>query len=311
MTTGSETGDKQDSGRERRRFNRKEVFSRQLVTVELGEGRAAILIDISEDGIAVQPIRPLKLGTRLKLDFALPGAAGYIRGQGEVVWVGRTGRAGIRFFHLTQRAWCDLDRWLRVVEDPIAEAIKNFSARKHVDEAAPEGAEPERGERLDLQTVLDLITERACTCTNADGAAFVLESASEFVCCSTVGDAPDIGVLVKPQSLTGESLRHGVSLICGDIHADARANLDGDPYASSVLVVPILAESQIIAGIVALSAKKEAFAERDASRLKRLAEIASGLAGELRAETAGKEVPTDTVDIAAMEVSDGAPRSRS
>jgi hypothetical protein len=156
MTTGSDNGEKH---RERRRFDRKEVFGRQLITVELGEGRAAILIDISEDGIAVQPIRPLKLGTRLKLDFPLPTDAGYIRGQGEVVWVSRNGRAGIRFSHLTQRAWCE----------------------------------------------------------------------------------------------------------------------------------PIFAETQIIAGIVALSAKKDAFAERDASRLKRLAEIASRLAEELRAETAGEE----------------------
>jgi PilZ domain/GAF domain len=285
MTTGSDNGEKH---RERRRFDRKEVFGRQLITVELGEGRAAILIDISEDGIAVQPIRPLKLGTRLKLDFPLPTDAGYIRGQGEVVWVSRNGRAGIRFSHLTQRAWCDLDRWLRVVEDPLSEAIKNFGARENT-KAAPDGTEPEQAEPLDLQAVLDLITERACTCTNADGAAFVLESASEFVCCSTVGGAPDIGVLVKPQSLTGQSLRHGVSLICGDIHAEARANLAGEPYAASVLVMPIFAETQIIAGIVALSAKKDAFAERDASRLKRLAEIASRLAEELRAETAGEE----------------------
>lgn len=297
MTTGSDNGEQH---RGRRRFKRKEVFGRQLVTVELGDGRAAILIDASEDGIAVQPIRPLKLGTRLKLDFTLPGSAGSIRGQGEVVWVASNGRAGIRFYHLTQRSWCDLDRWLRVVEDPLAEAIKNFSAREDA-EPAPEGTEPEQAEPMDLQTVLDLITERACTCTNADGAAFVLEACSEFVCCSTVGDAPDIGVMVKPQSLTGQSLRHGVSVICGDVAADARANHGGESFASSVLVVPILAESKIIGGIVALSASKDAFAERDAGRLKRLAEIASGLADELRIEGASMESAEVAMVVAEVE----------
>jgi putative methionine-R-sulfoxide reductase with GAF domain len=282
MATGPEIGDKQGDGRERRRFNRKEVFTSQLVTVELGEGRAAILIDVSEDGIAVQPIRPLKLGTRVKVDFALPSDAGFVQGQGEVVWVGRTGRAGVRFSHLTQRSWCDLDRWLRVVEDPLAEAIKNFSQRH---EAASDETGSQETKRFDLQTVLELITERACTVTNAEGAAFVVESVGEFVCCSTVGSAPEIGVMVKPQSLTGESLRHGVSVICGDIAMDVRANLDGEGYASSVLVVPILTESQIVGGIVALSGRKDAFAERDVARLKRLAEIAAKLADELRTET--------------------------
>lgn len=273
---------KEKSGRERRRFRRKSILNRHLVTVELGDGRAAILIDVSEDGIAVQPMRPLKLGTIMKVEFALPRGAGFIQGQGQVVWAGRTGRAGLRFVHLTQRSWCDLDRWLRVVEDPLAEAIKNFNNRSE----NGDDAEAEESDRLDLQTVLDLITERACTATNADGAALVIESAGEFVCCSNVGDAPQIGTLVKPHSITGQCMRHGVSIICGDIYSDLRANVAGEPYTASIVVVPIFAESRIIGGIIALSARKDAFTERDIGRLKRLAEIASKLADELRSETA-------------------------
>lgn len=275
-------------GRERRRFRRKSVLDRQLVTVDLGDGRAAILIDVSEDGIAVQPIRPLKLGTRLKVDFVLPREAGAIQGQGDVVWVGRTGRAGIRFSHLTQKSWCDLDKWLRVVEDPLSETIASYCVR-HGADLASEAAEAEGEDKLDLQTVLDMITERACTATNADGATLVVASAGEYVCCSTVGEAPDAGVIVLPQSLTGQSLRHGVSAISGDIKSEPNANLDGEQFASSAIVVPILAESKVIGGIVVFSAKKDAFTERDTGRLKRLAEIAAKLADELAPEAVVRE----------------------
>ncbi len=294
MSTDSEIETKEKSGRERRKFRRKSILNRHLVTVELGDGRAAILIDVSEDGIAVQPMRPLKLGTMMKIEFALPRGAGFIQGQGQVVWVGRSGRAGLRFVNLTQRSWCDLDRWLRVVEDPLAEAIKNFNQRQSENGDDPDSNDPDR---LDLQTVLDLITERACTATNADGAALVVESAGEFVCCSTVGEAPDVGVMVKPQSITGQCMRHGVSIICGDIYSDLRANVAGQPFAVSTVVVPIFAESRIIGGIVALSGKKDAFTERDSGRLKRLAEIASKLADELRAETAQR-----TTEIAVQPI---------
>ncbi len=296
MSTDLELDDNEKSGRERRRYRRKNVVNRQLVTVALGDGKTAILIDVSEDGIAVQPMRPLKLGSRLNVEFALPRGAGFIQGLGDVVWVGRSGRAGIRFAHLAQRSWCDLDRWLRVVEDPLAEAIKNYSQRREAN-----ADEVDSDERLDLQTVLDLITERACTATNADGAAFVVESAGEFVCCSSLGDAPEIGVMVKPESITGECLRHGVSVMCGDIYADPRANVAGTRYAVSVVAVPILAESRVIGGIVVTSAKRDAFTERDTGRLKRLAEIASKLADDLRAETAVQPSSEVVVEISDKE----------
>lgn len=296
MSTDLELEKSEKSGRERRRYRRKNVVNRQLVTVELGDGKAAILIDVSEDGIAVQPMRPLRLGTRLNVEFALPRGAGLVQGFGDVVWVGRSGRAGIRFAHLTQRSWCDLDRWLRVVEDPLAEAIKSYSQRH---EASTDESDSE--ERLDLQTVLDLITERAVTATNADGAAFVVESAGEFVCCSSLGDAPEIGVMVKTQSLTGECLRHGVSVMCGDIFADPRANVAGTRYAGSVVAVPILAESRIVGGIVVTSGKKDAFTERDTGRLKRLAEIASKLADDLRAEATVQANSAVAVEISDEE----------
>jgi len=267
MNTGSENVEKQSCGSERRRFHRKNVLERQLVTTELGGGRIAILIDVSEDGIAVQPFRPLSVGTRVTLEFDLPRAGGHIVGEGSVVWVARTGRAGIRFSQLTQRSWCSLDEWLRVVEDPLAEAIRDYSS----------------GDALSLDMVLDLITERACTATRAEGSAFVVQAASGFVCCSSVGNAPDPGILVKPRSLTGESLRFGITLNCGDIANDVRSNeeIRENCFASSALVVPILAGERAVAGIEVLSSALEAFTERDAGRLKRLAETAAPLANEL------------------------------
>lgn len=281
MKTGSENVEKQSCGSERRRACRKNVIERQLVTVELGAGRTGILIDISEDGIAIQPFRPLAIRTHVTVEFDLPRAGGRIVGEGTVVWVGRSGRAGVRFSQLTQRSWCSLDQWLRIVEDPLAEVIRDYTSHT-LDQSTSDESSSQNGNGLTLDTVLDLITERACTATHADGAAFLVQTPSGFVCCSSLGIAPDPGVMVKPQSLTGESLRFGVTLNCGNVPKDSRVNteLSETPSVASVIVAPILVGDRVMGGIEVLSSTMEAFAERDAARLKRLAEISSKLADD-------------------------------
>jgi hypothetical protein len=282
MSTVTENFDKHSCGVDRRRYHRRNVLDRQLVTVELGGGRIAILIDLSEDGIAVQPFRPITVGTRVTIEFDLPRAGGRVAGDGFVVWVGRTGRAGIRFSQLTERSWCVIDEWLRVAEDPLVEMVREFVSRHDGESPAQADAGADDIDSLTLDTVLDLITERACTVTRAEGAAFIVQAPSGFVCCGSVGNAPDAGVMVKPDSLTGEALRFGVTAHSGDLANDGRANQESAnaSFAFSAAVVPILASERVVGGIEVFASAKDAFTERDIARLKRLAEIASRLADD-------------------------------
>src|SRR2546423_1777517 len=55
------------------------------------------IIDISEDGMAIQTSSPLAKDQALNLCLDLSETKAYINTSGEVVWWHGTGRAGIRF----------------------------------------------------------------------------------------------------------------------------------------------------------------------------------------------------------------------
>ena len=71
----------------------------------------ALVLDISEDGLAVQASEPLP-AAELPLRFILPGTTYMIEGSGEVTWADDTGRAGIFFSDLTPAARRQLKAWL-------------------------------------------------------------------------------------------------------------------------------------------------------------------------------------------------------
>src|SRR5246127_3942807 len=71
----------------------------------------ALVLDISEDGLAVQASEPLP-AAELPLRFILPGTTYMIEGSGEVTWADDSGRAGIFFSELTPTARRQLKAWL-------------------------------------------------------------------------------------------------------------------------------------------------------------------------------------------------------
>lgn len=265
-------------GRERRRFFRKNVVERQLVTVDLGGGLSGILVDVSEDGIAIQPFLPLRVGTALPFEFDLPRGCGRVSGDGVVMWTGRTGRAGIRFARLSQRSWNHLERWLKDAQDPLGEMLQTLKMQREQGMAAIADVSHDPAEELDADTALSLITERACTITRASGAALILASPAGFSCRASVGTAPDVGATVQlDSSLTGECLRMGVTIKCGDAMTDGRVNAGAREQLNirSILAVPVLLKKQVIGALEVLSPRPEAFTERDVRRLEQLAEIAA------------------------------------
>lgn len=276
------------TGKERRRHCRKNVVDRQLVTVDLGDGQTAILVDLSAEGFALQPFLPIKMGTQIRFEFDLPRGFGRIHGLGTVVWVGRTGRVGIRFGHLAERARKHLEHWLSANEDPIGDAMRNFKLQAEQRSAAAASitgetivpACPEDSEELDLDSALTLIAERACTATRATGAALILGGASGFTCRASVGTAPDPGTPVALDGgLTGECLRIGMTVNCRDAMADSRVNPAAREHMKlrSILAVPVLQHGNVIGAIEVLCSRPEAFSDRDVAKLEQLANITSKL----------------------------------
>jgi len=59
------------------------------------------LLDLNEDGFAVQTGEKLEINRAVTLCLELPETKSYIHGSGQVIWSDDTGRGGIRFSGLS------------------------------------------------------------------------------------------------------------------------------------------------------------------------------------------------------------------
>lgn len=90
---------------------------------------------------------------------------------------------------------------------------------------------------------LRILVERAITVTQASGAAIVLATDGGFICCASIGSAPEVGVRIQTESgLTAASLCTGAIVCCADSDFDPRV----DPAVCrqlnlrSLAIVPII-----------------------------------------------------------------------
>lgn len=100
--------------RERRRGQRVALHSDASIAYANIEDAPATLLDLSEEGIAIQSQRPLPPKCKVYFQFSLPGRVTDIRLSGEVMWQDSTGRVGIRFADVPQSSRKALTDWLRV-----------------------------------------------------------------------------------------------------------------------------------------------------------------------------------------------------
>ncbi len=148
----------------------------------------------------------------------------------------------------------------------------------------------------DLDAALQLLAERAQYITGASGAAIALRrrNHNDMLCRANVGsNAPELGALLSTEhGLSGESVRTRQALRCDDTERDARVNRDGCRQLgiASVVVMPILGETEVLGVFELFSGKPRAFEQRDIAALERLAEMV---------ETAVKH--TEVVHIEVLE----------
>ena len=96
---------------DRRRLPRQELEA--LVYLQFGiAALPAIVLDLNEQGLALQAPEPLPPLAEVPLRFVLPGTMHLVEGTGEVTWVDDGGRAGMLFSKLTPISRKYLKSWL-------------------------------------------------------------------------------------------------------------------------------------------------------------------------------------------------------
>jgi hypothetical protein len=197
---------------ERRRNVRQKLYT--PVYASFNESQTGMVVDLSElldlheDGFAVQTSQRLEVNLALTLTLDLPETRSYIHGNGQVMWSDETGRGGIRFSALPESSRQIIKEWLFA---NLLIACSHHAARTEqlAQRAADRDSDPEKLPPLfvvpkiasvvpisegsaatlslveavgweirelgdDREAMLQIITARALSLTGASGAALAL-----------------------------------------------------------------------------------------------------------------------------------------
>ena len=262
------------------------------------------LLDLHEDGFAVQTSQPLEVNRAVTLCLDLPETKSYIHGSGQVIWSDDTGRGGIRFSALPESSRQILKQWLFA---NLLIACSNYAARTQqlTQREAEESSElalsakprpavpmPDRSGLLsaveavrreiheiadDVDAVLQLVTERALTLTGASGAALAFLTEDKMICRARAGEpAPPLGTPVNvKEGLSGECVRSDLLVSCEDTENDPRV----DPEVcrtlgiGSMMAAPIVSYLRVVGLLEVFSPHPRGFAKVHEAVLDRLVEI--------------------------------------
>jgi len=249
------------------------------------------IVDISEDGVAIQCHSPLEVEKRVNLKLDLADCPEHIQTSGLVIWSSETGRTGLRFSDLSPESLARLREWLFVnvmagvangeTEIPLSSPETAPPRANYTDTLAAVTAVQRQVESLgpNRERALQLISERAQTFLRASGAAIALaEDDPGFMICkaSAGNDAPPVGARLQVGSgFSGECVKGGKLLRCDDAETDARVDYDTCRALGirSILAVPIRRDEKSVALIETFASQPNAFTEGDGRVLQRLADV--------------------------------------
>src|SRR5208282_4538886 len=268
------------------------------------------LLDLHEDGFAVQTSARLEPNRALTLCLDLPETKSYIHSSGQVMWSDDSGRGGIRFSGLSESSRQILKEWLFAnmliacsnhaarteqrarceeeasahpspVETGLAPSSQMEAVRREVSET--EIREPELQEIEiqeidgDVDEVLQRITDRALSFTGASGAALALLTNDRMICRARAGEpAPPLGAPVDvTRGLSGECVRSGHFVACEDTENDPRI----DPEIcrtlgiASIMAAPVVSNFRVVGLLEVFSPQPRGFTKAHATILDRLVEM--------------------------------------
>jgi TPR repeat protein/putative methionine-R-sulfoxide reductase with GAF domain len=294
---------------ERRRHVRQKVHAPAYASLNTNSSGMVLdlneVLDISEQGMAIQTASPPELNSSLNLSLDLSETKSFLHTTGEVIWSDRSGRTGIRFPNMPYASVRQLKEWLflnaitacsnhltaqgshlrteGMRPEPVSIPQENPAAPSSPDYTAmlgALGAVQREVESLgaDLDRALQLIAERAQDFTRASGAAIALQHASEMICQASSGDAPPIGARLQIGSgFSGECVRLERLLRCDDSETDPRVDRESCRALGirSMIAIPIRANGGVVGLLEVFSPKAHAFTDNDNIVVRRLAETAS------------------------------------
>jgi hypothetical protein len=270
------------------------------VVVDLSE-----LLDLHEDGFAIQTGERLEANRAVTLCLDMPETKSYVHGTGQVIWSDDSGRGGVRFSALSNSSRKILKEWLfanlliacsnhaarteqralrdeenkrSVMTKPVALSEFSsvpFSSEFVLDLEIVRGRVRELGD--DVDSVLQLITERALKFTQSSGAAMAFLTDGKMICRARSGEpAPPLGAaLDTQQGLSGECVRTGRLVSCEDTERDQR--VDADVCRSlgigSLIAAPIVSGFQVVGVLEVLSPRPRNLRKSYGMVLGRLVEM--------------------------------------
>jgi TPR repeat protein/putative methionine-R-sulfoxide reductase with GAF domain len=253
------------------------------------------IVDISEDGMAIQCHSPLSAEKRLNLLLDLADCPSHIETPGLVVWSNETGRTGVRFSDLSPESLVRLREWLFVnvmagvangeTEIPDSPDEATPPRANYTDTLAAVTAVQREVESLgtNINAALQLIAERARTFLRASGSAIALaEDDPEFMVCkaSSGNDAPPKGARLQVGSgFSGECVKTGTLLCCDDAESDSRVDQEICRALGirSMLAAPVRKDGKSVGLIETFGPQPNAFTDGDERVLQRLADIITAL----------------------------------
>ena len=265
------------------------------------------LLDLHEEGFAVQTGEMLEVNRPVALTLDLPETRTFIHGSGQVVWSDPSGRGGIRFSALPESSQRLLKEWLFA---NVLIACSNHAARS--EQLSRQAERPEeiphepwpsteslgptpardlnemlsavdavrrevRETGADGDAVFQFIIAHALRLTGADGAALAFLTEGNLICRARAGEpAPPLGAPVDvKQGLSGECVRSALSVGCQDTENDSRVDQEicRTLGIGSILAVPIVADFRVVGLLEIFSPHPRAFTKAHETVLEQLVEI--------------------------------------
>jgi DNA-binding NarL/FixJ family response regulator len=118
--------------REKRAKLRVALHAPASITYANAENVAATLLDLSEEGLAIQSERRLPPRCKVYFQFNLPGEKSSVRLSGDVVWQDSSGRVGIRFVDVPQASRRTMNEWIKGSLSRLAKAEQNAPRKEQL-----------------------------------------------------------------------------------------------------------------------------------------------------------------------------------
>jgi putative methionine-R-sulfoxide reductase with GAF domain len=249
------------------------------------------VLDISENGVAIQCPSKLDPNSSVTLCLDLSGDAPQIYTTAVVAWSDRSGRAGLALTNLPDPSLRQLREWLffnAMVAAANADPSSSLAGTLSVESPRPNysdtlsavSAVQREAAALgtDLVAALQLVCARAQVLLRAHGAAIALATADAdtLICGASSGpSAPPVGAKLHVGSgFSGQCVRSGRILRCDDSETDARVDRESCRALGirSMMAAPVCMGEKVNGLLEVFSPHAANFNDHDSVVLQRLAE---------------------------------------